>query len=130
MSRSVQLREFTTAAQLVTIGTAFSLSSVTSAANFTAETNVHMEVQVDINAATLIAALIEKTADVVGGSARVARTRIPVWTLENLRRMGASDEAILQAFPTVRKVDLSAAWAYVLLNREDVDRDIAENDAA
>jgi uncharacterized protein (DUF433 family) len=79
---------------------------------------------------TLIAALIEKTDGVVGGSARIARTRVPVWTLVNHKRLGATDSQILDAFPFLRAVDLEAAWAYLGLNKAEIERDIAANEDA
>ena len=78
-------------------------------------------------AGVFIKALIEKTPGVVGGSARITRTRIPVWTLENYRQLGATIEQILEAFPTLREADVIAAWAYSAANIEEVARDIAEN---
>ena len=79
---------------------------------------------------TLIEHLVERTPGVVGGSARIVRTRIPVWTLECYRRQGASDAEIIEDFPVLRPVDLRAAWAYVKENRSEIERDIAENEAA
>ena len=66
---------------------------------------------------------------VCGGSARIVRTRIPVWTLENYRRLGLSEGGILQAFPTLCAEDLVNAWAYIRAHREEIERDIAENEA-
>jgi uncharacterized protein (DUF433 family) len=54
---------------------------------------------------------IATDACVCGGSARIVRTRIPVWTLENYRRLGLSEGGILQAFPTLCAEDLVNAWA-------------------
>ena len=42
---------------------------------------------------------IEKTDGVSGGEACIVRTRIPVWTLENYRRLGWTEAAILENFP-------------------------------
>jgi uncharacterized protein (DUF433 family) len=78
----------------------------------------------------LTSPLIEKTPAVVGGSARIARTRIPVWTLESYRRQGLTDAGILDAFPSLRAVDLAAAWAYVDAHPDEIHRDIQENDEA
>jgi uncharacterized protein (DUF433 family) len=78
----------------------------------------------------IVEALIERTPGVVGGSARIARTRIPVWTLEAYRRQNAGDPEILENFPTLRAVDLRAAWAYVRSHPDEIERDIEENDAA
>jgi uncharacterized protein (DUF433 family) len=79
---------------------------------------------------SLAGALTEKTPNVVGGSARIARTRIPIWTLEEYRRLGMADEKILEAYPSLREVDLAAAWAYVALHPDEIEQDIRENDAA
>ena len=57
------------------------------------------------------------------------RTRIPVWTLENFRRQGLSEGAMLQAFPTLCAEDLVNAWAYVRAHREEIEGDIAGNEA-
>jgi uncharacterized protein (DUF433 family) len=74
--------------------------------------------------------LIEKTPGVVSGSARIARTRIPVWTLESYRRQGLTDAEILDSFPTLRAVDLAAAWSYASTHPDEIAQDIQENDAA
>jgi uncharacterized protein (DUF433 family) len=72
---------------------------------------------------------IVKTPGVCGGSARVIRTRIPVWLLEDYRRRGMSEAEMLRAYPTLRAVDLVEAWRYAETNAEEMDRDIRENDA-
>jgi uncharacterized protein (DUF433 family) len=84
----------------------------------------------DVVSPALVSALIEKTANIVGGSASITRTRIPVWTLEKFRRLGASDAQLLEAFPSLRAVDLQAAWAYASMHAEEVNLDIQENEAA
>jgi len=76
------------------------------------------------------APLILTTPGVVGGSARIARTRIPVWTLESYRRRGLTDAEILDSFPPLRAVDLAAAWAYAAAHPGEIERDIRENDEA
>ncbi len=60
---------------------------------------------------------IEKTPGVVGGDARIAGTRIPVWSLINYRRLGASDAQILEDFPTLDANNLVNAWAYANGNK-------------
>ncbi len=72
---------------------------------------------------------IAANAGVCGGSARIVRTRIPVWTLENYRRLGLSEGGILQAFPTLCAEDLVNAWAYIRSHRGEIDQDIADNEA-
>jgi len=54
---------------------------------------------------------IDRTSGVAGGAACVVRTRIPVWLLENHRRLGLSEAKILESYPTLRAADLVHAWA-------------------
>jgi len=49
---------------------------------------------------------------VCGGDARIAKTRIPIWSLVNYRILGATDVRILQDFPHLSAADLANAWAY------------------
>lgn len=70
---------------------------------------------------------IEFQPEVCGGSARLIRTRLPVWLLESLRRQGASDATLLAAYPTINAEDLANAWAYARAHREEMDREIAAN---
>ncbi len=70
---------------------------------------------------------IEKTAGVSGGEACIVRTRIPVWTLENYRRLGWTDAAILENFPSLRAADLVNAWAYADAHPEEVNQAIQKN---
>lgn len=71
---------------------------------------------------------IDKTPGVCGGEARVVRTRIPVWTLEQARRLGVTETALLTSYPTLRAEDLGNAWSYARLNAAEIDRAIAENE--
>lgn len=73
---------------------------------------------------------IEKTPDVVGGDARVVRTRIPVWSLVNYRRLGWSEARILENFPTLRAADLVNAWAYADAHPDEIDQAIRINETA
>ena len=70
---------------------------------------------------------IEKTSGVCGGSACIIRTRIPVWTLVELQQMGTSDATLLEFYPSLRRQDLIAAWAYYDANKKEIDSDIQEN---
>jgi uncharacterized protein (DUF433 family) len=78
---------------------------------------------------TFVDALVERTTAVLGGSAHLARTRVPVWVLEGYRRLGWSDQQILENFPTLRPIDLRAAFAYAAQNGPEIDREIAENES-
>ena len=73
---------------------------------------------------------IETTPGVAGGAAGIVRTRIPVWTLENYRRLGWSEARILENFPTLRAADLVNAWAYAAANQAEIDEAIRENEEA
>jgi uncharacterized protein (DUF433 family) len=72
---------------------------------------------------------IEKTPNVCGGSACVIRTRIPVWSIVEYMLMGIGKEKLLRNFPTLRVQDLANAWAYYDANKEEIDTEIAENNA-
>jgi uncharacterized protein (DUF433 family) len=72
---------------------------------------------------------IEREPGVCGGAARLARTRVPVWTLEAARRQGMAESELLRAFPSLRAEDLSQAWSYARSHQEEIDREIAENEA-
>ena len=41
------------------------------------------------------------------------RTRVPVWVLEQSRRLGMSEDELLRSYPTLRAEDLVNAWAYL-----------------
>jgi uncharacterized protein (DUF433 family) len=71
---------------------------------------------------------IEKTPGVCGGDARIAKTRIPVWSLVNYRRLGASDLQILQDFPQLTAEDLVNAWAYANDRAEEIEAAIQRNE--
>ncbi len=71
---------------------------------------------------------IDKTPGVCGGEARVVRTRIPIWILEQARRLGVTETALLASYPTLRAEDLGNAWSYARLNAAEIDRAIAENE--
>jgi uncharacterized protein (DUF433 family) len=73
---------------------------------------------------------IEKTPGVCGGEARIVRTRIPVWVLEQMRRLNMSEAEILRSYPTLRAEDLVHAWAYVDLHRSEIDELIRANEEA
>ncbi len=55
---------------------------------------------------------ITKTPGVMGGDACIANTRLPVWLFVSLRYQGASDAALLEAYPHLTAADLVNIWAY------------------
>jgi uncharacterized protein (DUF433 family) len=73
---------------------------------------------------------IDSRPEVCGGAACVVRTRIPVWVLEHLRRLGTTEADLLRSYPTLRAEDLTNAWAYVRGHREEIEHEIVENGEA
>ncbi len=71
---------------------------------------------------------IESTQGVCGGDPCIARTRIPVWVLENYRRLGATDADLLRTYPTISAEDLANAWAYVRSHRDEIEQQIRESE--
>ncbi len=73
---------------------------------------------------------IDSTPGVCGGAPCVVRTRIPIWVLEQARRLGVGEADLLRSYPTLRAEDLASAWAYVRSHRDEIDQQIRENEAA
>lgn len=73
---------------------------------------------------------IDKSPDVLGGAACIVRTRIPVFVLENYRRLGWTESKLLANYPALRAADLVHAWAYADSHRQEIDDAIARNEAA
>jgi len=73
---------------------------------------------------------IESIPGVCGGEPCIVRTRLPVWVLEQARRLGTSEADLLRCYPTLRAEDLANAWAYVHSHREEIEQQIQENEAA
>lgn len=68
---------------------------------------------------------IRKTPGVVGGDARVRDTRIPVWTLVELKKQGRTEEQLLADFPGLTQEDLDAAWDYYRDHTVEIEDAIA-----
>ncbi|HTS50201.1 MAG TPA: DUF433 domain-containing protein [Bryobacteraceae bacterium] len=73
---------------------------------------------------------IDARPDVCGGEACIVRTRIPVWLLEQARRLGVSEQALLAAYPSLRAEDLVNAWAYSRSHAAEIESQIRENESA
>lgn len=73
---------------------------------------------------------VDDNPDVCGGEPCIVRTRIPVWVLVQSRRLGMSEADLLHAYPTLRAEDLANAWAYFRTHRDDIERQIRENEEA
>jgi uncharacterized protein (DUF433 family) len=73
---------------------------------------------------------IDARPDVCGGEPCIVRTRIPVWLLEQARRLGASEQALLAAYPHLRAEDLVNAWGYSRSHPAEIEGQIRENETA
>ncbi len=73
---------------------------------------------------------IESRQDVSGGEACLVRTRIPVWLLVRARQLGTTEADLLRAYPALGAEDLANAWAYYRAFRDEIDEQIAVNEAA
>ncbi len=73
---------------------------------------------------------ISSTPGVCGGEPCIVRTRIPVWLLEQARRLGTTEAELLTAYPVLRAEDLSSAWAYVRAHRMEIEEQIQANEEA
>jgi uncharacterized protein (DUF433 family) len=73
---------------------------------------------------------VESILGVCGGEPCIVRTRIPVWTLEQARRLGVTEEDLLRAYPALRAEDLANAWAYVRSHRLEIEDQIRDNESA
>jgi uncharacterized protein (DUF433 family) len=65
-----------------------------------------------------------------GGDACIRNTRIAVWMLVEGRRIGMSDEQLLQAHPALSQANLEAAWDYYRRQCAEIDQPIDENAVA
>ena len=72
---------------------------------------------------------IESRAEVCGGAPCIVRTRIPVWLLEQARKLGTSEADILRSYPSLRAEDLANAWAYVRAHPTEIAEQILKNEA-
>ncbi len=72
---------------------------------------------------------IEKTENVMGGAACIRQTRIPIWMLEQAQRQGASESDLLRNYPQLTAQDLANAWDYVNSHRDEIEANIAANEA-
>jgi len=73
---------------------------------------------------------IERRPGIQGGDACIMRTRITVWGLVLYRQLGWSDGDLLRNYPTLRAEDLVNAWAYYDAHKDEIDRRIADDEAA
>jgi uncharacterized protein (DUF433 family) len=67
---------------------------------------------------------INKTPGVCGGAACVRDTRIPVWTLVQLKKLGRTETQLVDDFPSITQIDLDAVWNYYREHPNEIDQAI------
>jgi len=80
--------------------------------------------------ATTTETLIQKTPNVMGGSACIRCSRIAVYNLVEWKSLGKTDADLLRFYPTLNQEDLDAAWCYYFGHQEEIDTAIRENNEA
>lgn len=78
----------------------------------------------------IVAPGIDSNPAVCGGEPCIVRTRIPVWLLVQLRRLGMSEAELLRNYPTLTAEDLTNAWSYGRQHRAEIDQQINDNETA
>ena len=73
---------------------------------------------------------IDAIPGICGGEPCIVRTRIPVWLLEQARRLGSSEADLLQIYPTLRAEDLANAWSYVRAHLAEIETQIHAHEEA
>lgn len=73
---------------------------------------------------------IESRPGVCGGEPCVVRTRIPVWVLEQARRLGTTEADLLGCYPTLRAEDLVNSHAYARAHTAEIEQQIHDNEEA
>lgn len=74
---------------------------------------------------------LEKTPTVCGGDACIRDTRIPVWSVVQAFRLGASTDELLTYFVTpLTHADVQAAMAYFSTHAEEIENEIRLNEEA
>src|SRR6266852_1614329 len=72
---------------------------------------------------------VKKTPNVCGGDACIRNTRITVNGLVEWRKLGLSDERILEITEGLTPEDVAAAWQYYADHPQEIDESIWENTA-
>jgi uncharacterized protein (DUF433 family) len=73
---------------------------------------------------------IDTDPAICGDEPRIVRTRIPVWTLVQARRLGTNEADLLRCYPTLRAEDPANAWACFRAHRDEIEKQIRENEEA
>ena len=73
---------------------------------------------------------IETNPNICGGELCIVGTRIPVWVLEQARRLGTTEADLLRAYPMLLSKLLASAWTFVDSHHEEIEQQIRDNEAA
>lgn len=79
---------------------------------------------------TMVRSWIEHAPDVCGGDARIRATRYTVQGLVEWKRMGLSDEQILEHHPDLTLDDLRVAWWYYENHKDEIEQALREEEEA
>lgn len=71
---------------------------------------------------------IEETPDVCGGKPRISGTRIRVQDIVAWTELGRSPDEIIDGYPHITLADVHAALAYYHDHRDEIDRQIQEDE--
>jgi len=81
-------------------------------------------------AAKIVYSHITKQPGVRGGKACIDDTRICVVDVVALLKQGLGDQQIVERYPSLNLAQVHAAISYYYENREELEADLAEDDAA
>lgn len=79
---------------------------------------------------TDIGTLIVRTPEVRGGRPRIAGTGVTVRRIVGWYKLGLSPEEIVTQIPHLTLAQVYAALAYYHANRDEIEQDLAQEDAA
>lgn len=79
--------------------------------------------------ATDIGTLIVRTPEIRGGRPRIAGTGVTVRRIVGWYKLGLSPEEIIREIPHLTLAQVYAALAYYHANRDEIERDITEEDS-
>jgi uncharacterized protein (DUF433 family) len=74
-------------------------------------------------------AMLVATPDVCGGRIRIDGTRITVHRIATLYKQGQNPEEIVETYPHISLGQVYAALAYYHANREEIESQLASDDA-
>ena len=73
---------------------------------------------------------IQKTPDIQGGDPCIRNTRITVHGLVEWRKLGLTDEEIIESIGGLTQTDVDEAWRYYESNREEIDDILRQEEEA